>query len=495
MNHSQQSRAVRWLWAGAFRTLGVAGVLLGNTAFAQQCAAPAACTPPTACTPDCNQCQRIFDEAAAKLKCLNPGCCTPAADGCAVPPAAACDSVCNPDHVFGCGGGHGCLGCLGGGELGEPCSIMDHFTDECGNNCLKDRGWQIGGWTAFGYSNNPDGAFTGNGQLLNQRFEWDRFNLNQSGLYFGKVADGSDGIGFGGRVEFVYGVDGNEFQSFGNNPGTYDFANGYDHGMYEWAIPQLYAEVAVGNHSVKAGHFYTLLGYEVLPTGGNFFFSKQLTFYNSEPFTHTGVLVASKVNDKLTLHNGWVLGMDTGFDEFNGSNAYHGGFIYNVNENVSFTDMMVFGNLGWRGNGFINSSILSVQWTEKLQTVHQLDFLGTDLRTPVPGPFGFLTFNVPVDFAAGGVARDSIGQINYAFYELNPQWKAGIRQEWYKADSISYYTLTYGLNFRPTANLVIRPEVRHMWSPGNDIEYVNSAGGTEGLYNQTVFGIDAVITY
>ena len=63
-----------------------------------------------------------------------------------------------------------------------------------------------------------------------------------------------------------------------------------DHGPYGWAMPQAYFEVAYGNWSVKAGHFYTIVGYEVIPATGNFFYSHSLTMFNTEPFTHTGVL-------------------------------------------------------------------------------------------------------------------------------------------------------------------------------------------------------------
>jgi hypothetical protein len=485
MNQTCQSRAVRWLWAGAFRALGVAGVLLSGSAFAaDQCGPAASCTP---AGPDCQQCQKVFEDAAAKLKNLDPGCCTPAANGCAAPgAAAACDpvSVCDSDKVFGMGK-----------ELGEPWTILDSFTNACGQNKLKDNGWQVGGWTQFGYSNNPDGAFTGNGIFLDDSKEWDRVNLNQQAFYIGKVADGSCGVGLGFRAEMVYGVDGNEFQSFGNNPGEYDFVNGFDHGAYEWALPQLYAEAAMGDLSVKVGHFYTPIGYEVLPAGGNFFFSKQLTFYNSEPFTHTGALATMKMSDKLTASAGWTLGMDTGFDQFAGGNSFLGGFTFVMDECTTFLNYMTAGDLGWRGNGFINSAIITRKWSDKLNTVHQFDVLGTDLSTVVTGPFGFVSREVPVDFAVNGIAHDSIGVINYAFYDINPKLKAGVRYEWYKADSVSYNTLTYGVNIKPIANLVIRPEVRHMWSPGNDIQYPSASGSTEDLFNQTVVGIDAVLTY
>jgi hypothetical protein len=70
---------------------------------------------------------------------------------------------------------------------------------------------------------------------------------------------GKDGLGWGARFDAFYGVDGNEGQSFGNiNPGHWDFQNGFDHGAYEWALPQLYGELAYQDLSVKVGHFYTI---------------------------------------------------------------------------------------------------------------------------------------------------------------------------------------------------------------------------------------------
>lgn len=413
---------------------------------------------------------RLFSDSCAPA-CTAPGDCG--------------GSTCNTD------GGSTCNS--DGKDEKGPWTLLDIFTDDCGNNHLKDKGWQLGGYTQFGYQNNPDGAFTGNGNVLDDR-EWDRFLLNQQYLFLGKVADGSEGLGFGFRADLIYGVDGNEAQSFGNKPGRFDFLNGWDHGSYEWALPQLYAEVAYKDLSVKLGHFYTPIGYEVIPSNGNFFLSRQLTFYNSEPFTHTGALATYKASDKLVLTGGFSFGWDTGFDRLNGGGNAILGATYTIDDKSSIIYMNAFGDFGWRGQGMINSLIYSRQHTEKFQTVHQLDVLGTDLQSD----FGFKGGPIPGagPLFIGGVAGDSVGLINYAFYQLTDKVKLGARQEWYKADSVSYNTFTYGVNIKPIDNLIIRPEVRHMWSPGNGNHYTNAAGDVdEDLFNQTVFGVDAILTF
>ena len=450
----------------------------------------------------CND--KIFEDAAEKLKNLNPGCCTPAGPACAAPPMNACvptAPACDPGTVFadpGC-----CPGCgLLGGELGEPWTLLDLFTDGCGNNRLRDNGWILGGHSQWGYQNKPDGAFTGNGPYLNQR-EWGGFLANQQYLYVGKVADGSKGFDLGFRADVMYGIDGNEGQSFGNvNPGKYDFLHGYggfgdpnSMGAYEWALPQLYAEVAMGDLTVKGGHFYTIIGYEVVPSTGQFFYSRQLTFWNSEPFTHTGALATYKVSDKLSVSGGYVAGMDTGFYQYAGGNAFLGGFTYQATDNTQIIYGMMGGDMGWRGDGAINSIILSQKWTDKFSTVHQLDILNSNLTVSAGGVPRQGTEQADFNTLAGGfIAQNSVGFINYGFYEINSRLKAGTRFEIYYPDGQEYYTWTYGVNIKPHANLVIRPEVRHMWSPNHN-SYSGAGGSNYNLFNQTVVGIDAIVTF
>ena len=77
-------------------------------------------------------------------------------------------------------------------------------------------------------------------------------------------------------------------------------------------LPQLYVEAGYGDLSVKAGHFYTIIGYEVVQATGNFFYSHAYTFNFSEPFTHTGVLAQYDASERLTFYGGYSLGIDSG---------------------------------------------------------------------------------------------------------------------------------------------------------------------------------------
>jgi hypothetical protein len=297
----------------------------------------------------------------------------------------------------------------------------------------------------------------------------------------------------------LYGLQGFDGQSFGNiNTHHWDFLNGFDHNPYNWAIPQAYGELAYDKWSIKIGHFYTIVGYEVVPSTAQFFITRQLTFWNSEPFTHTGALNTYKVNDKFSVLGGWVAGMDTGFYQFNGGSSFLGGFTWTIDEKTTLAYSMIGGNLGWRGQGAINSVILSRQWTPKFSTVSQFDVLDSNLTNLQPGinPGTFTFSTVPSNFnQPGGVPRASTGLINYAFYDLTPKIKAGVRGEWYKADGTSYYTVTGGINWKPHPNLIVRPEVRGMWSPGNHQIYTGAGGFSGNIYNQTVWAMDFIVTF
>jgi hypothetical protein len=332
--------------------------------------------------------------------------------------------------------------------------------------------FDFGGWWQVGFPARTDGIFN----------TYPHVQLQQGYTYLEKVADGSNGIGFGGRADLVYGTDAPNTQSFGNDLGVFDYSDTFNHGdvpgssNYGWAIPQLYAEVAYGNLSVKLGHFYTLLGYQVVPATGNPFYSIPWTFNFSEAFTHTGALATYTASDDVTLYGGWTLGWDTGFDQFNSGNSFLGGASVALLDNVTATYILTAGNLGWIGEGYTHSFVVDWVINDKWEYVGQSDFVHTN-----------------VDPFAETDGYNTIGLNQYLFYSISERVRAGVRGEWWKANGVSVYDFTAGLNIWPHANLVVRPEWRYRWSPGADNwAWLNNGGFN---FEKGIFAVDAILTF
>lgn len=407
---------------------------------------------------------------SAPMAAPSAGCstCAPltAAPSCGAPACsplmpAPCGSSCG-GCSSGCGGG-----CLGGGLGMCDCNLGDAWTLSGALHGDCPPTVNVGGWFAAGYSSK------GNDLFLDQP---DRLNLTQGWLFAEKAATSDSPLGF--RADIMYGIDADDTQAFGNPNGSWDFDNGFDRGAgYGWAIPQLYAELALNDTwSVKAGHFYTLIGYEVVTAPDNFFYSHAMTMFNSEPFTHTGVLATGALSDNLTVYGGWTLGWDTGFDQLNDGSSWLGGFSYTINDNAAFTYISTAGNFGWRGDdAYSHSLVLDMSLTDNLNWVVQSDLLRSDQT-----------------------GEDNVGLNQYFLYSVNDCLGLGARVEWWKGDvltgyaphggvlpaagSLSYYAATFGANIRPHANVIVRPEVRIDWSPAAD-------------YDESYFAVDAIFTF
>jgi hypothetical protein len=187
-------------------------------------------------------------------------------------------------------------------------------------------------------------------------------------------------------------------------------------------------------------------------------------------------LATGSVTDELTVYAGWTLGWDTGFDELNDGSSWLGGFGYTITDDASFTYISTAGNLGWRGDeAYSHSLVLDMTLSENLNWVVQSDLV----RVSTTG-------------------EDNIGINQYFLYSVNDCLGLGARVEWWKADNItgyaphnatlpadgsfSYYAATFGVNYKPCANIVVRPEVRIDWSPAAD-------------YDESYFGVDAIFTF
>lgn len=445
---------------GVFLLLsGIALYVAPPAMAADACAAPCNTKAKT-----CAECDKIFSNAGSKLTDelarLSKECCAPKCDDTCAKPADCCATS---------GGCDSC--CDDGGLLGD-CCLGDPW-ELYPTNC---DGIKVGGWMQFGYHSENTGLFNNLGKGL---------NLHQGYLYIEKVADGSCDLDWGFRIDGVYGVDGTDTQAFGNPAGEWDFMNGFDHGIYSWALPQAYVEVAEGDWSIIAGHFYTIAGYEVVTAPGNFFYSHAMTMFRSEPFTHTGALATQQVSDTVKVYGGWTLGWDTGFDRlnnaspFNNGNNFLGGASVDVTDDVNFTYTTTVGDLGSRGSGYSHSIVIDTSLADDWNWVVLSDMVDTNQ-------------------GAGG---HEYGLTNYLFHTINDCWSVGTRVEWWKSNAFgpgmqSEHSWTFGVNYKPHANVVIRPELRHDWNrnPAGQASAFG-AGRGNGKTDYTSVGMDVIFLF
>lgn len=370
--------------------------------------------------------------------------------------AGGCDSLSGSSGLFG-------LGMLGTGRaLTDPWKLVKEPV----------AGFNIGGWTSVGYHSHA------NPYSFNTYPK--RVQLGQQWFFAEKVADGSDGLGLGARIDYLYGTDAPDTQSFGVANNHWD--NGWDNGgQYGHAIPQAYGEVAYGDLSVKVGHFFTIVGNEVVAATGNFFYSRQFTFYNAEPFTHSGALTTYNLDADTQLYNGYVMGWDSAFDD-NGD-AYIGGIKRKLNDTFTFLYTTVLGRFGdavgaVQEKGAVQNVILTANLSEKWTFISQTDVLYTN--------------NV-----GGTTQRNTFGNINYLIYKVNDCVSIGNRFEWFNISGAGFnnvrnddlYNYTLGLNYKVNSNLMFRPEARWVWDRERFGFNENNAS------SQTSIGGDMLFTF
>jgi len=370
----------------------------------------------------------------------------------------------------------------GGGGLSCPCDCNLGCPFALQDNICSDSAIRFGGWSQWGYHDEHTrlsfSAAGGQGNSFNDRPN--ELNLHQQWMWAEKVANGRNGLDWGFRFDVVYGTDAQKTQSNGNDNGTWDAGDSFDHGAYGWAMPQAYVEFASGDWSVIAGHFFTLVGYEVVTAPDNFFYSHSLTMFNAEPFTHTGALATYTGMDGVDVYAGWTMGWDTGFDQAFGGSNWLGGFSTQLTENIGFTYISTAGNFGARSggaDGYSHSLVFDVSLTDKLNYILQSDVVDYNENGQ-----GF-------DPALGVVSiNDQVGINQYLIYNVNDCLALGSRIEWFKSGGVSANEVTFGLNYKPHANMVLRPEIRYDWLPSSVLEDATD-------YNQTTFGIDCILTF
>lgn len=356
--------------------------------------------------------------------------------------------------------------------------------------------WDIGGWMEQGFTWNPDSPTDRNNGpvLFNDRAN--EYQMNQLYMYFDRpvTLDGCD-FGFGARADFTYGTDSRFVSSQGlelHEDNTRKWTSGRFYGM---AMPQLYGEVAfpvMRGASIKVGHFYADFGFERFQAPENFFYSHSYAMNFSEPFTYTGVMGTLNLPYNLFLQNGRTTlrtGLTQGWDTWSrpgGDWGFHfSSLTRNLEKNSSFQFSFHVGEEETPfilDNGFPGSEeriAYSLTYTRKF---------GKRLTWAIQQNGGAQLDGLLVAETATTTTRLEYakwyGLNNYLLYEINKQWSAGVRLEWFAdRDQLliarlpirfepggniflnnNYFNLTMGMNWKPRPFMVVRPEIRVDWS-------------------------------
>jgi putative OmpL-like beta-barrel porin-2 len=380
---------------------------------------------------------------------------------------ASCEAV---DCSNQCGS---CCGCSSScGSLFAD--LMDPYlqTKEAIKNCY---GIDVGGWVQAGMTANfEDPQDRYNGPMLTNDRVGD-LQMNQLWLYAHKPVDtGGCGIDIGGRFDMFYGTDWRAayFHGFGME----DRLNGPDE-LYGLSIPQMYLEVAVNDLNIRMGRMTGILGYEIAPPMGNFFYSHSYALCYGEPILITGLMSDYQVNEQLKIMAGFHQGVhqyENSNDEFN---VQAGLSWTSKNERLSLAYAFDVGRNNFMPGAFfleeeyLHSLVLKYQATERLLYVIQNDY-------------GY------ANAAPGREDADWYGINQHLLYALGEKWSAGMRIEWFRDDdgtrvlglgnlanaqgwdglpgfNGSFTELTLGLNWKPKANILVRPEARWDWYSGS----------------------------
>lgn len=410
---------------------------------------------------------------------------------------------------------------------------------------LTSRGIKTYGWIDAGIgANNWGSPF--NGTITFGDRNWQGM-MNQLYLVNERTLDTEDGgWDVGGRVDLLYGTDYIWTTAAGLDAQPYAANNAYfvpwwnSSKYYGLAMPQLYGEIGRGDLSVKVGHFYTPMGYEVVPAVGNFFYTINNTFQYGEPFTHTGILGSWKQNDQITWYggvvNGWdnwnsgtALAVNTGYPGYNNNANFLGGATMKSSDETQ--SLSIFGMTGNNMN-FLNATEaisanrsylstvyvneLSEKWTYVFQNDNGWQF---GLVDPTTGANLYPTVNGQQP----GLAQ-WYGLVNYLFYDISDTLIAGMRFEYWRDNNGSrmvtqarnlnyspiqpgasftgyqgnFWECTWGLNYIPNKNWRIRPEVRYDWyspdNPGGPLPYGGRGNGGD-QYGQLYGGCDAIFQF
>ena len=407
---------------------------------------------------------------------------------------------------------------------------------------LKKHGIVVSGIANAGITyngNNPSNGFNGPVTFGDRASE---FQLNQLNLNIQKaVATEGSEYSFGGRLDTMFGSDAIFTQAYGvpafnvntglaQPRGSWDLNILSSDRFYGFALPQAYGEAYLpfGNGvDVKVGHFYTPIGYETVPANENFFYSHAYTMQYGEPFTHTGAISNYNIDSNWNVMGGITTGSatggwDGGFDKQLGNYSGIAGTTWTSNDKGSSVNVSgTYGNTSQTSSQkwALYSIVLKHNITDKTHFVLQHDHGFAD---------GVVTYgnNTDTTYSSNPKNAEWYGINSHLYYDLKDNLSIGMRAEWFRDQNgfrvfapgrisaatngtgysyaahgtnystgvaASYYELTWGLNWKPTKWLNLRPNVRYDWIDTTTSTAAGSPFG--GQKDQVLFSNDFTVTF
>lgn len=378
-------------------------------------------------------------------------------------------------------------------------SMSSSIQDACCEQCCDDRSFQFRGWIDAGViwnTQDPASRFNGPYNAV------DRSNepmLNQ--LYFiGEKKLAQNGMSLGGRFDLMFGEDFFLAESIGMEKrpdGTPHWNSEY----YGLALPQAFVSIGNERTNLQVGHFYSVVGYEGVMAPDNFFYSKAYSYQFAGPFTHWGVQGNMKLNPswnlQLGLHNGW-----DALDRVSDSVGFVGKIRYDNQATGLWSSFAIT-----TGREFNNSAGLAI--TDDFTNRTRFSWLvGMPIRCKNEYVLHFWS-GTQDQGALGGERADWYGIDQYFYHTINRCWKAAARLEWFRDDDGTrvglnrannpnvapfvgnFYSISLGLNYRRSQNLVFRPDIRFDWFSGGPNNPFDD--GTKD--SQTMLGFDAILSF
>jgi hypothetical protein len=406
-------------------------------------------------------------------------------------------------------------GALQADEAADASGLADYMAGKGDAQPLKDYGIKWGGWLNASVSVNSNSSpdkFNGPVTFGDRTGE---LQVNQAYLWIQKAVTASaDEWDWGGRFDINYGTDSVFTQAYGtpafdprtgaviSNRGHWDLhLTSFDQRFYSLAMPQAYGElnIPIGNGlNIKAGHFYTPIGYEVVTAPDNFFFSKPYTFQYGEPFTHTGILGNYSIDDNWSVMAGAVTASGTGgwdgsWDRNLGNWDFIGGGTWTSDDkNYSLNISSTAGPQSEQ-----NSSTWALY-----SIVGKANFLDNTLHYIIQHDHGFANDVITSNTAINGKNEDArwYGINQYLLYDIQEDLGVGLRAEWFRDnngfringparcgaglnanssgtvssytcpgysypwDGSSYFEVTAGLTYKPLKWITVRPNLRYDWT-------------------------------